>query len=65
MMERRFRLSAMLLLCGFAVELATLFSAHPAAFLVFAGAGGLFLAAGIGLYLLTLLQTLVPRRMSQ
>jgi hypothetical protein len=65
MMERRFRLSAILLLCGLAVELATLFSAHPAAFLVFAGAGGLLLAAGIGLYLLTLLQTLVPRRTPQ
>jgi hypothetical protein len=65
MIERRFRLSAILLLCGLAVELATLFSAHPAAFLVFAGVGGLLLAAGIGLYLLTLLQTLAPRRMSQ
>jgi len=65
MMERRFRLSAILLLCGFGIELATLFSAHPAAFLVFFGAGGLFLAGGIGLYLLTLLQTLAPRRMSQ
>jgi hypothetical protein len=65
MMERRFRISAILLLCGFGVEVATLFSAHPAAFLVFFGLGGLFLAAGIALYLLTLLQTLVPRRMPQ
>jgi hypothetical protein len=64
-MEWRFRWSAILLLAGFIVELATLFSAHPAAFLVFAGAGGLLFAAGIGLYLLTLLQTLVPRRMPQ
>jgi hypothetical protein len=64
-MERRLRIAALLLLAGLAVELATLFSAHPTAFLVFAGAGGLLLAAGIGLYLLTLLQSLVLKKVAQ
>ncbi|MCU1347568.1 MAG: hypothetical protein JWO56_598 [Acidobacteria bacterium] len=64
-MERRLRTSAILLLAGFAVELVTLFSARPTAFLVFVSVGGLLLAAGIGLYLVTLLRGLVPRKIPQ
>jgi uncharacterized membrane protein YczE len=65
MMERRLRIAAILLLAGLLVELATLFSPHPTAFLVFAGVGGLLLAAGIGLYLVTLLQSLVVKKVPQ
>lgn len=60
-MERRLQISAVVLIVGLIVELVTLFSARPTAFLIFAGIGGLFVAGGVGLYLLTLLQWLVPR----
>jgi hypothetical protein len=59
-MERSLRISAILLVAGLLVELLTLFSARPTAFLFFVGIGGLFMAAGIGLYLVTLLRGLVP-----
>jgi hypothetical protein len=60
--ERRLRISALCLAAGLLVELFTLFSARPTAFLLFVGLGGLLIAAGIVLYLLTLLRWLVPRR---
>jgi hypothetical protein len=62
MIERRLRISAVCLVAGLLVELFTLFSARPTAFLLFVGFGGLLIAAGILLYLLTLLRWLVPRR---
>jgi uncharacterized membrane protein YczE len=61
-MEHRIRVSAILVVAGLLVELFTLFSARPTAFLLFVGLGGLLIAAGIGLYLFTLLQGLVPRK---
>jgi uncharacterized membrane protein YczE len=61
-MERSIRISAILVVLGLLVELFTLNSARPTAFLVFVGIGGLLLAAGIGLYLVTLLRGLVPRK---
>jgi hypothetical protein len=64
-MERSLRISAVLLLASFAVELLTLFSAHPAAFIAFVGVGGLLLAGGVGIYLLTLLRGLVLKRVPQ
>lgn len=60
MIERRLRISAVCLVAGLFIELITLFSARPTAFLFFVGLGGLFIAAGIALYLLTLLRWLVP-----
>ncbi|MEK6374901.1 MAG: hypothetical protein AABO58_19675 [Acidobacteriota bacterium] len=62
MIERRLRISALCLAAGLLVELFTLFSARPTAFLLFVGLGGLLIAAGIVLYLWTLLRWLVPRR---
>jgi hypothetical protein len=61
-MERGVRIAAILLAAGLLVELLTLNSARPTAFLVFVGVGGLLIAAGIGLYLITLLRGLVPRK---
>ena len=50
--DRRLRLSGMLLMLGLLVEGATLFALdRPVGFLTFAGAGGLLVAAGIALYL--------------
>lgn len=60
MIERRLRISALCVVAGLLVELFTLFSARPTAFLIFVGLGGLLIAAGIVLYLLTLLRWLVP-----
>jgi hypothetical protein len=61
-MERSLRIAAILLVAGLLVELFTLNSARPTAFLVFVGVGGLLIAAGILLYLITLLRGLVPKK---
>jgi hypothetical protein len=61
-MERSIRIAAVLLVAGLLVELFTLNSARPTAFLVFVGVGGLLIAAGIVLYLITLLRGLVPKK---
>jgi hypothetical protein len=61
-MERSLRIAAILLVAGLLVELFTLNSARPTAFLVFVGVGGLLIAAGIVLYLITLLRGLVPKK---
>lgn len=52
--ERRLRLSGILVALGLLVEMVTLRWAHPTAFLFFMLLGGTLLAAGIVLYLLTL-----------
>jgi len=53
--ERRLRLSGVLLLLGLLVEGATLFALDsPLGFLTFAGATGLLVVAGIVLYLWTI-----------
>ena len=62
MIESRMRWSAILLIAGLLVEMLTLFSARPTAFLVFVGIGGTLMAAGIVLYLVTLLRSLVLKR---
>lgn len=53
-LEKRLRLSGILILIGLFVELITLRWSHPTAFLFFAGLGGTMMALGILLYLLTL-----------
>jgi hypothetical protein len=61
-MDRSIRIAALLLATGFLVELFTLNSARPTAFLVFVGIGGLLIAAGVVLYLITLLRGLAPKK---
>src|SRR5262249_7715727 len=52
--EKRIRMAGILLIAGLLVELATLRWSHPTAFLFFLTLGGLFMAAGIIVYLLSL-----------
>lgn len=52
--EKRIRLSGILLIVGLLVELATLQWSHPTAFLFFLMLGGTLMAAGILLFLLSL-----------
>jgi hypothetical protein len=54
--ERRIRVAAVLILIGLLIEAATLRILHPISFIVFAGAGVLFLGAGIVVFLLALLR---------
>jgi hypothetical protein len=53
--ERRLRISGALLVSGLLVEAASLFWSHPTAFLLFLFFGGFLLAAGIVVYLYSLL----------
>jgi hypothetical protein len=46
-LERRLRISAVLVILGLLVELVSLTWRHPTAFLVFIGVGGLLMATGI------------------
>lgn len=52
--EKRIRMSGLLLIAGLLVELVTLHWSHPTAFLFFLLLGGLLMAAGIATYLLSL-----------
>ncbi|HMV50963.1 MAG TPA: hypothetical protein PLD20_17800 [Blastocatellia bacterium] len=52
--EKRIRLSGLLLIAGLLVELITLRWSHPTSFLFFLLLGGLLMALGIVVYLLTL-----------
>jgi len=52
--ERRIRMAGILLIAGLLVELVTLRWSHPTAFLFFLLLGGLLMALGIGVYLLSL-----------
>lgn len=52
--EKRIRLSGILLIVGLLVELATLQWSHPTAFLFFLMLGGTLMAAGILLFLVSL-----------
>ena len=54
-LERRLRTSGVLVLAGLAVELATLFSSRPTAFLLFIFPGSVLLLIGIVMFLLSLL----------
>ena len=58
--EGRIRLSALLLLLGLAVEAVTLSILHPLSFIAFASLGVLLIAAGIVVFLLTLLHAGEP-----
>lgn len=55
--EKRLRISGILILAGLIVELVTFFWFHPTAFLFFLLLGGSLLFAGILLYLYTLLSS--------
>jgi hypothetical protein len=59
-MDRGIRIAALFLAAGLLVELFTLNSIRPPAFLIFVGIGGALFAVGIGLYLITLLRGLIP-----
>lgn len=52
--EKRIRLSGLFLIAGLLVELITLRWSHPTSFLFFLLLGGLLMALGIVIYLLTL-----------
>jgi hypothetical protein len=58
--ESRIRLSALLLLLGLLVEAVTLSILHPLSFIAFASIGVLLIAAGIVVFLLTLLNAGEP-----
>jgi hypothetical protein len=51
---RRLRLSGLLVALGLIIEAVTLLWSHPTAFLVFLFVGGLLVAAGVLLYLFTI-----------
>ena len=53
--DRRLRISGVLLILGLAVEATSLLWVHPTAFLVFLLVGGVAMAAGIVLHLCSLL----------
>jgi hypothetical protein len=50
-LEARLRLSALLVMVGIIVEIASLTWRHPTAFIVFVGVGGLLMAAGMTSFL--------------
>jgi hypothetical protein len=54
-LSRRLKLSGLLVGLGLIVEAATMFWPHPTAFLVFLGLGGLLVAVGVLLYLVSIL----------
>ncbi|HWO01747.1 MAG TPA: hypothetical protein VNS63_21005 [Blastocatellia bacterium] len=53
-MERRLCIAGMLIGLGLLIELASLLWSHPIAFILFIAAGGLLIAAGILVYLYSL-----------
>jgi hypothetical protein len=59
-MEKRLRISAMLVFAGLLIELVTLFWSHPTAFLVFLLLGGTLIVLGVIVYLLSLLKWTAP-----
>jgi len=54
LLERRLRLSGLLLILGLLTEVICLFWARPLSFLVLAGVGGVLLILGVVVYLLSL-----------
>jgi hypothetical protein len=55
--ERKLRLASLLVLLGIVIEALSFVRLHPLAFLGFLAFGGLAIAAGVVLYLLSLLDT--------
>jgi hypothetical protein len=60
LMERRLRISGMLIVLGLLVEALSLIRIHPLAFLGFMFVGGGFLIAGIAIYLYSLVSIAAP-----
>lgn len=56
-LQRRLRTAGYLLIAGLVVEALTLIWAHPTSFLAFLGIGGVLVAVGISLYLITLVSS--------
>jgi hypothetical protein len=54
-LERRLRVSGILVLAGLVVELVTLFWSYPTAFLLFIFLGGVLMLIGMVIFLLALL----------
>ena len=50
-LQARLRVSALLVMVGIVVEIASLTWRHPTAFIVFVGIGGLLMAAGMSSFL--------------
>ncbi len=62
LLARRFKIAAVLVSLGLAIEALTLFWAHPTAFLAFLLIGGTLVAAGVLLYLFSIVSyTTAPR----
>ena len=53
-LQRKLKTAAYLLIAGLAVEGITLIWAHPTSFLLFISLGGIFVLAGIAIYLLAI-----------
>ncbi|MEO5936530.1 MAG: hypothetical protein ABIP81_04890 [Terriglobales bacterium] len=53
-LAKRIRLSGALLLVALSIEAFSLLWSNPTAFLIFIGVGGLFLAAGVAVFLYSL-----------
>jgi hypothetical protein len=62
LMERRLRISGMLIALGLVVEALSLIRIHPLAFLGFMFVGGGLLVAGIAIYLYSLVSVTSPPR---
>jgi len=62
-MNRRLRISAILIAVGLIVELITLKWDHPLSFIIFMSLGAVLLAAGILFFLFSL--TIDPKRLDQ
>ena len=60
LMERRLRISGMLIVLGLLLEALSLIRIHPLAFLGFMFVGGGFLIAGIAMYLYSLVSITAP-----
>ena len=60
LMERRLRISGVLIVLGLLVEALSLIRIHPLAFLGFMFVGGGLLVAGIGIYLYSLVSIAAP-----
>jgi hypothetical protein len=60
-LEKRLRLAGMLLILGLLVEAICLLWARPLAFIVLVGAGGFLCAAGIAVYLYSLVSAALVR----
>jgi hypothetical protein len=59
-LARRLKLAGLLVGLGLLIEAATLFWSHPTAFLAFLLLGGVLVAAGVVLYLLSIATFLSP-----